>query len=365
MRNHAITRANISPGPSLLARATRGIEPLLAAEIGRAGVVTRLRHREVWFRLREPGPHVLRLRTADDVFVLAAVACGVGASKASLARLTAAVRDADLKEALALRARCGGGRATGVDVSASFLGRRAYTRHDVEDAVGAEVARALGARYHSRRGGGAPPPGTLSWRVAVEDDQATLAVRIAPRPLHRRPYKQASVPGTLHPPVAAAMARLAGLDGARTVLDPCCGAGTLLAEARAVASLPRLLGVDHDPGAVRAAARNAAGGTRVGWAVADAGRLPLPSGHVDRVLVNPPWGRQVRGAGLLSRGDRALWDELARVVVPGGVVVALLHDPEAKARTAAPAAAGFGLREAIEVSLSGAHPVIGVFTCSR
>ncbi|GII85211.1 RNA methyltransferase [Sphaerisporangium siamense] len=365
MRNHAITRANISPGPSLLARATRGIEPLLAAEIGRLGVVTRLRHREVWFRVREPGPHVLRLRTADDVFVLAAVAAGLGTSKASLAGLTDAVREAGLKEALALRARCGGGRTTGVDVSASFLGRRAYTRYDVEDAVGTELARALGARYHSRRGGGAPPPGTLSWRVAIEDDRATLAVRIAARPLHRRPYKRASVTGTLHPPVAAAMARLAGLDGAGTVLDPCCGAGTLLVEARAVAARPRLLGVDHDPEAVRAAARNAARDTRFGWAVADAGCLPLPSGHVDRVLVNPPWGRQVRATGLLSRGDRALWEELARVVAPGGVVVALLHAPEAAARMAAPDAAGFELREAIEVSLSGAHPVIGVFTCSR
>ncbi|RCG31700.1 methyltransferase domain-containing protein [Sphaerisporangium album] len=348
----------------MLARATRGIEPLLADEIRPIGVVTHVRHREVWFRVREPGPHVLRLRTADDVFVLAAVADGVGPSKACLPRLAAAVRATDLEELRDLRGRCGGGpEVTGVDVSASFLGRRAYTRFDVEDAVGAEVARALGVRYHPRRGGGVPPAGTMSWRVTVEGERATLAVRIAARPLHRRPYKQASVPGTLHPPVAAAMARLALLDGARTVLDPCCGAGTLLVEASAIAARARLVGLDRDPDAVRAAARNGSPG--IAWAVADAGRLPLPGASVERVLVNPPWRRQVAASGTLLRGDRPLWRELGRVLAPGGRVVALVHEPGARPRLADLAAeAGLTVRRTIEVSLSGAHPLIAVLTPS-
>ncbi|QYC43870.1 Ribosomal RNA large subunit methyltransferase K/L [Nonomuraea coxensis DSM 45129] len=92
--------------------------------------------------------------------------------------------------------------------------------------------------YHSRRGGARPPGGATAWRVTIEDERAVIAVRPAPRPLHRRAYKTASVRGTLHPPPAAAMGELAGLAGAGTaaagvgtVLDPCCGAGTTLRKA--------------------------------------------------------------------------------------------------------------------------------------
>ncbi|MET7467076.1 hypothetical protein ABZS51_42540, partial [Nonomuraea sp. NPDC005501] len=72
-----------------VARAVRGIEPLVAAEIMELGVVRRLRHREVWFEVAEPGPGpggLLGLRTADDVLLAAAVVDGVGPGRAALAR---------------------------------------------------------------------------------------------------------------------------------------------------------------------------------------------------------------------------------------------------------------------------------------
>ena len=169
----------------------------------------------------------------------------------------------------------------------------------------------------------------MAWRVTVEDEQAVIALRVPPRPLHRRPYKTESVQGTLHPPVAAAMAGLARLDPAGLVLDPCCGAGTTLIEARAIAPHARLLGLDHDPHAVHVAAANAARDAAAGivWGVADAGRIPLPGGSVDRVLVNPPWDRQVAPAGRLRRDPARLWREIHRVLAVGGVVVALLPGP--------------------------------------
>ncbi|MBC6460433.1 methyltransferase domain-containing protein [Actinomadura sp. HBU206391] len=345
----------------MLARTIRGIEPLAAAEIGRIGVVRRIRHREVWFEVPDPGrvPEVLDLRTPDDVFVLAAVYDGIGRSKSSLLRLAQGVRETCLTDPPALPERGGGAaEVRGVDVSASFVGRRNYTRYDIEDAVGAELARAQDVVYHSRRDGAVPPCGTASWRVTVEGEQATLALRMADRPLHRRAYKRASVAGTLHPPLAAAMARLAGLEGVRNVLDPCCGAGTLLFEARAASAGPRLLGTDLDPAAVRVAKGNATGADRAAWAVADAGRIPLPARSVDRILVNPPWQRQVPAAGLLKGDQSILWRQLRRVLTDDGCAVALLHDPSTGLALAA--AAGFRIRRTIEVSLFGAHPVIGV-----
>ncbi|TMR90488.1 RNA methyltransferase [Nonomuraea basaltis] len=395
-----------------VARAVHGIEPLVATEIRRSrlGVVRGLRHREVWFEATDEAG-LLGLRTADDVLLAAAVVDGVGHDRSALRRLARAAREVTAERLACLaggfpdagRPRPPGGGPMGTDgtsggleVSASFVGRRNYSRFEIEDAVGAELARLLRLPYHSRRDGGRPPRDAMSWRVTIEGDQAVIALRPADRPLHRRPYKTASIRGTLHPPVAAAMAELARLEGAGTVLDPCCGAGTTLIEAHAFAPHLRLLGFDHSPDALQAAAANAraalddgathpsprpegrspfTGGSPIeggssfedrsliaglsppedrspfGWAVADGGRIPVSDGGADRVLVNPPWGRQVPPQGLLAGDLGLLWREVRRVLADDGLAVALVHDGIPR---------GFAVEETVRVSLSGQHPVIAV-----
>ncbi|MFI7615202.1 RNA methyltransferase [Nonomuraea terrae] len=347
-----------------MARSVRGIEALVAAEIRGSGlgVVRETRHREVWFEAA-PGADLRRLRTADDVLLAAAVVDGVGHDRTALRRLARAARDLGA----GLSARADGVRV--LEVSASFVGRRTYTRFDIEDAVGAELARPLRLTYHSRRGGGRPPSGAMAWRVTIEGDRAVIAVRPGDRPLHRRPYKTASVRGTLHPPLAAAMARLARLEKIRTVVDPCCGAGTTLIEARPFAQGAdvRLAGFDHDRAAVTAASANAraaaespggenATGRPFAWTVADGGRIPVADGGADRVLVNPPWGRQVPPRGLLTGDLRPLWREVRRVLAADGLAVALVHDEIPR---------GFTVEDVVEVSLSGQHPLIAVLRPGR
>src|SRR5690606_2902653 len=128
---------------------------------------------------------------------------------------------------------------------------------------------------------------------------------------------------------------------------------------------------------------------RVEWVAGDAGSVPLEEGSVDRVLVNPPWGRQVPPAGVLAgrpdrlwregrrglgpegvgvggpcglgggaRGGAAgggrpdrLWREVRRVLVPDGLVVALLYDLDG-------GPPGFEVVERVPVSLSGRRPVL-------
>ncbi|MFC7330194.1 TRM11 family SAM-dependent methyltransferase [Marinactinospora rubrisoli] len=352
----------------LLARTLRGLEGVAAGEVEEQGYgrVERRRHREVWFTAQRPGPGLLELRTVDDVFLLVGVADGVGHTKADLARFAELARSASLRDLPAARAACGGAATvSGVDVAASFLGRRNYNRYDIEDAVGREAADALGLPYHSRREGTAPPDGGLSFRVTVEGAQAVLAVRIAARPLHRRAYKEASTPGTTHPPLAAAMARLAGIEPGMRVVDPCCGTGTIPIEACEVAPGARVLGMDVDPrlpvsARANAAAADAPGAGTIAWGVADAGRMPLATAVVDRVISNPPWGRQVGAHAALAGHPERFYRELRRVLAPGGSAVLLLHDADEQIRHAGKA--GFEPGEAVEVGLFGTRPSIVTLT---
>ncbi|MFC5748195.1 methyltransferase domain-containing protein [Actinomadura rugatobispora] len=320
------TRAPFSTAPCLVARCVRGLEPALAAEILRNGLgtITRLGHREVHFSAQHSALEATDLRTADDVFVLAARMPDPGPSKTDLnTALTDLAAQADLRHAPTI---------TGVEVSASFLGRRNYNRHDAEDAVGSALASRLNVPYHSRRNGSAPPPAYSGWRLTLDGTHATLLLRIADHPLHRRAYKRHTIPGTLHPPVAAAMAHLAEIDPGHIVLDPCCGAGTLLIEAAHLQPAARYRGFDAAQASLQAARANAKGLKglpRVDLRRADAGALPLKDASIDRVISNPPWGTQVNPSGLLARDPARLWSELRRVLAPKGIAVVLIPDPGA------------------------------------
>ncbi|MFI0418304.1 TRM11 family SAM-dependent methyltransferase [Spongiactinospora sp. 9N601] len=384
-----------------------GLETAVAREVlgERLGTVTWIGHREVRFIGSAAGS--TGLRTADDAFLLAATMPDIGRGRdalGALARLAGQVAGIDAA-----------GHA-GVEVSASFLGRRNFSRYDAEDAAGAALAVRLGVPYHSRRDGTPPPPGYGAWRLTLDGTDATLMLRVAPRPLHRRAYKRHTVPGTLHPPVAAAMARLADIRPGDVVADPCCGAGTLLIEAARLQpdAVPR--GYDLDPTALHAARANASAAGLGGptskhaprgytppptntpaaalseptfehpgaatlprghtpdptaprpydpaailsgpiFESADAAALPLPDGGVDRLLANPPWGGQVAPRGRLARAPSALWPEIRRLLRPDGRAVVLIPDT---AELAAAIAHGLLPAHVQHVSLSGAHPHIAV-----
>lgn len=323
----------------LVARTVRGIEDVVATEIRhrKLGRIDHIGHREVLFRCVEPSA-ALALRTADDVFLVAAEVTGVGHTKADLRLLAEAAEAVDVQR---------GGNS--VDVSASFLGRRNYTRFDVEDAVGVPLAAALGVPYRTRRAGRVPPPGGLSWRVTIADDRAVLALRLADRPLHRRAYRVSSRPGSLHPPLAAAMISLAAPEPGETLLDPFCGTGTIPIEAGG-----HVLAGDRDPAAL-AAARTNAGARRITWMTADAGNLPVADGAIDLVVTNPPWARQVAPTGELARHPERFWHELRRVLRPDGRALLLLPDAE---HLADATRAGLAVTARRPVSLSGLHPEV-------
>jgi tRNA (guanine6-N2)-methyltransferase len=310
----------------LTARCVRGLEWVLAAEVELydAADDIRLSERQVSFEVPRLGADLLELRTADDLLLYVATLRGIDHTRAALAELTRRLARIDFAAAISrlgdvrtLPGAEGGASAEGVtfDVVASLLGRRNYNRYAVEDAAGQVVADAVGARYVSRnpdvlhnpdvsrnpgsgrtsggaagsgeasaargasRSGGGVVKGAASAadtadsdftvRLSLSGDTVEVALRVPRKPLHRRPWKLDTGPGTLHPPLAAALVRMAGGGrgsgieitgvggraggGARgggagggVMLDPFCGDGTIAIEAALAFPDARIVAADLD-----------------------------------------------------------------------------------------------------------------------
>lgn len=140
-------------------------------------------------------------------------------------------------------------------------------------------------------------------------------------------------------------------------MDPTCGVGTIPIEAALLERRADIAGFDLEPAAVAAARANAArAGTDVRLTVADAACLWFEDRCVDRVVVNPPWGDAV-ALRRVAAATGALWAEAARVLAPGGRLVALLP---AGADPACPSLDG---EVVTNVRLRGAEAII--FTARR
>jgi tRNA (guanine6-N2)-methyltransferase len=130
------------------------------------------------------------------------------------------------------------------------------------------------------------------------------------------------------------MVRLAGASPGDVVLDPMCGAGTILAEQIELSKARRagrvdVWGGDRDMNMLRAAASNL---HRVGPALLahwDATRLPLARETADRIVCNPPFGKQLSSPEEIGPLYRAAVRECQRVLRPGGRAVFLVSEPDA------------------------------------
>jgi 23S rRNA G2445 N2-methylase RlmL len=365
---------------TVLARCVRGLEWVAADEITQrfpeARSVT-LAPREITFGLPDLTPALADLRTVDDVFVRVGEVGEVGSTRDVPTWLARALAELDWATWFGRLRDLGGlPAAPTFDVVASLDGQRSFNRFDVENTIGALLppqlgggsflartgearagdtrvahARATQARGTQARGTQArgtqargtqaratdtdatstsgddrPPAPQLSVRVLLRGPQAVAALRLAPRPLHRRPYKQATGPGTLHPPAAAALTRIAAPRPRDRVLDPFCGDGTIVIEAALSVAGVRATGTDIDPERVAHARANAArAGVIVDLQEADAGgssRTALHPGAA-RLVTNPPWNLAVDARGLLRHSLDGFWRRLPGLLEPEGCAVLL------------------------------------------
>jgi 23S rRNA G2445 N2-methylase RlmL len=197
-------------------------------------------------------------------------------------------------------------------------------------------------------------PGQLQISISeFHDGQYVIGLRLSHSDTRQYVPREADRQSMLPPTLAAAMVDLAGSPGrvGRTLLDPCCGAGTVLAEALAVGWAAE--GTDIDAAAVEAAARNAPGAT---VQLGDARELLLPDDYVAACVSSLPSGRELRRPAGWQDWVAAALAEMSRVTRTGGSVVLLA--PELP-RPAIPGV--LRLRRQVPIRLTGAGATIWVF----
>jgi len=320
--------------PACFATMPNGLEAVAADEITRdhGGDVKKAEKGIVVFRVPEVGPGLLRLRTVDDVFLLAWGTDSLtyrADDLKSIRQWTA--READWQHLLALHHAVRPkpkGKPT-YRLVTQMGGTHGYRRID----AGKAMAQGLGGVF---------PP---SWKPAEENAAAEVwliirgrtavcGVRLSDKTMRHRTYKVEHQPASLRPTIAAAMVRLAGASPGDVVLDPMCGAGTILAEQIELskarkAGRAEVWGGDRDMNMLRAAASNL---HRVGPALLahwDATRLPLARETADRIVCNPPFGKQLSSPEEIGPLYRAAVRECQRVLRPGGRAVFLVSEPDA------------------------------------
>jgi methylase of polypeptide subunit release factors len=138
-------------------------------------------------------------------------------------------------------------------------------------------------------------------------------------PSQRRDETRQVIPASIHPSVAAALcfaaseAELTALNTSegkgRILLDPCCGAGTILREWLALFQQAQAIGYDISEKAVQLSRMNlAAFESRCQVSKADMRQLPLKDASVDFIVCNLPFGVRVKH----QLPNRTLYTQFAR-----------------------------------------------------
>ena len=353
-----------APLPPCYAIVHSGLEAVASEEVERelGGEVKRTGRGIVVFRVPTIDDSLLQLRTTEDVFLLAWGTDQLTYRAEDLDKIQRwTAREPDWERLLRLHhgvRQRPKGRPT-FRLVTQMEGKHGYLRRD----AGKALARGLAGKIPE------------SWRPAEENaaveiwltiDGATAVcgVRLSDRTMRHRTYKLEHRPASLRPTVAAAMVRLAEIKPPHVVLDPMCGAGTILAEHLAAmrnvrVPIPAALGGDIDPAAVRAAAANLRRLGAVNLAPWDAAKLPLEDASVDRVLSNPPFGKQLGDPDEIGSLYARMVREYDRVLRPGGRAV-LLTSAASEMRSAVQAVGWKSLRR-VTVRILGQSAGIGVW----
>lgn len=317
--------------PPCYAMVLPGLEAIAADEIERElhGKIRKTGPGRVVFRVPDIDRDLLRLRTVEDVFLLAWGTDQLTYRAEDLPRIRRwTAREVDWNQLLrihhAIRPKPKG-RPT-YHLVTQMNGTHGYRRMDAREALAQGLAGKFPASWRY-----AEENASVEVWLTIDGATAVCGLRLSDRTMRHRTYKREHLPASLRPTLAAAMVRLAHAEAEDIFVDPMCGAGTILGEQLELRRLfgrgpLHVFGGDIDRSALRAADGNL---RRLGSAHLcrwDATRLPLADRSVDCIVSNPPFGKQLSRPEDIGPLYRHMVCEYQRVLRAGGRAVLLVSD---------------------------------------
>lgn len=196
------------------------------------------------------------------------------------------------------------------------------------DSARGRGVKALGEALYARNPALLNDPRNAPWEIQIFRSQKRYSVELTPklRPDPRFAYRTGDVPAASHPPIAAALARVASLQKGEIVWDPFCGSGLELVECALLGGISRVFGTDLAPDALettRANLRSAlTPSPQTTLACLDFREYTqLPElRNLSLVITNPPLGKRVRIPNLALLIEE-LFTAASAVLKPGGRLV--------------------------------------------
>src|SRR5438874_8480371 len=212
-----------APTPACYAMVHSGLEDVAGDEITRdlRGEVKKSGRGIVAFRVDEITHDLLKLRTTEDVFLLA---WGTDElthrASIDLDKIRNWTRRAPWDQLLKIHHAVHPkpkGKPT-YRLVTQMAGTHGYHRHDAGKMLAEGLADVFPASWKP-----AEENAAVEVWLTIAGTQAVCGLRLSDRTMRHRPYKREHLPASLRPTVAAAMVRLAGIAPGSVVLDPMCG----------------------------------------------------------------------------------------------------------------------------------------------
>jgi tRNA (guanine6-N2)-methyltransferase len=275
------------------------------------------------FRTDATPDQLLELRTVEDVFFALAHVKGLGHGPDALRVLHSATLNADIASALRTWRRAHDGAPPETwRVISQKAGAHDFRRVDAGRAITNALERALPRAMRQVK-----DDADMEIWLWLSGSELVIGVRLSDATMRHREYKREHLPASLRPTIAAAMSRLSKPTEQDIVLDPLCGAGTLLVERGLLSPFDRIIGGDIQDEAVGMARRNAkAAGVVATLRAWDARALPLDDASVTRILTNLPFGKKIGSHETNEELYATLIPEFGRVLAPGGLMVSLTSE---------------------------------------
>ena len=232
------------------------------------------------------------------------------------------------------------------------------TSRGVEQRVGADAVAASGAPVnltsHLVNYGIEFCDGQVWYGPVIKDEEET--------PRYRKLFQ---VRSSLKPHVAAAMLNLVGFERETgTLLDPCCGSGTILMEAASIHSGVRLYGSDIDPKCAAGAQKNltnlssADPGSRIYEGDARNLGALFSAGSIRYLVTNPPFGIRTGKQLNFYWFYHELLKGAARVLGPQGKIALLVGRKRGIFNRAVDDEGNFRITHVRVVDTSGLFPAL-------